>query len=480
MRSEMNRREFLKRAGLLGLSATASGLLAACAPHVSPTVAAVQTQAAEAAATAEAAAARAPAVEEKPVEEKPKVLSCDGRVLGDSGLKAAIEVWSWAAEALSVVMPTFKELYPGVEVKFSNMPWGEVHDKASIAMAAGVGFPDVFSIDGTQLQKIIRAGGLLDMTPVIEACKEDFPAYKIAEATDPRDGKLYAIPWDMGPVGLYYRKDLWEEKNFQVPTTWDQYIEQGIEFAKDGHYMIEMPKGGTAFHFDILLQQLGGSYFAPDGSVTVDSNLGVKAMDMVKRMYDAGITTDIAQWSPGWFTGWKEGTLITNWGAAWMGHVFPDNIKEGEPTFGQWRIAPLPAFQAGGARSSNHGGSNLAIPAQTKNRDAALAFAVYAVASLEGQVVGTLAGNISSYLPALRDPRVVNATNPIYGDQRYFALFADLSEEVPTNFIRAAPYMESQPVIADVTAKVLSGDLTVETAVKQAGERIREIAAKYS
>jgi ABC-type glycerol-3-phosphate transport system substrate-binding protein len=283
----------------------------------------------------------------------------------------------------------------------------------------------------------------------------------------------------MGPMGLYYRADLWKEKGFEPPKTWDEYIEQGVEFAKDGHYMIELSKGGTSYNFDVLLQQLGGSYFDAEGNVTVDNELGIKAMQMVKKMYDAGITTDIAQWTPGWFTAWKEGTLISNWGAAWMGHVFPDNIKQDEPTYGNWRIAPLPAFEEGGAISSNQGGSNLVIPAQTKNKEAAVAFAMYTVASVEGQVVGTLAGNISAYLPAMRDPRVVNATNPIYGDQKYFALFADLSEKVPTNFIRAAPYNESTAVIAEATAKVISGELPVEEAMKQAGDKIREIAAKY-
>jgi ABC-type glycerol-3-phosphate transport system substrate-binding protein len=430
---------------------------------------AVQTQAAKAAPT-EAA--------EKEVAKQ--VLACNGLPLGDPDLKASIEVWSWASEALSVVTPTFQELYPNVEVTYTNLPHAEVHDKASVAIAAGTGAPDVFSIDGAMLQRFIKAGGLLDMTEVIGACTDDFPAYKIAEATGPQ-GKLYAIPWDMGPMGLYYRKDLWEAKGFEVPKTWDEYIEQGIEFAKDGHAMVEMAKGGTSYHFDVFLQQLGGSYFAPDGKVTVDDELGVEALTMIKEMYDAGITADIGQWSPGWFTGWKEGTLITNWGAAWMGHVFPDNIKEGEPTFGQWRIAPLPAFKPGGATSSNAGGSNLVVPEQITdaNREAAVAFATYAVASVEGQVVGTLAGNISAFLPAMRDPRVVNATNPIYGDQKYFALFAELAEEVPTNFIRAAAYQESTPVIEDIVAKVMADELSVDDGITQAGEKIREIAAKY-
>jgi lactose/L-arabinose transport system substrate-binding protein len=454
--------------------AAGAAALSACAvaatPTPNPTVAAVQTQAALAAAAATAATPLAP--------EATIVVACNGEPLGSTELKATLEVWSWASEAWSVVLPGFNKIYPNVEVKFSNMPWGDVHDKAMVAIAAGTGFPDVFSVDGAQLQKFIKAGGLLDLTDVIGPCKQDFPAYKIAEATGP-DGKLYAIPWDMGPVGLYYRKDLWEEKGFAVPTLWSEYIEQGVAFAKENHFMIEMPKSGTNYHFDVLLQQLGGSYFEKDGSVIIDNELGVKAMTLLKQMYDAGITADIAQWSPGWFSAWKEGTIITNWGAAWMSHVFPDNIKEDEPTFGQWRIAPLPAFEPGGAVSSNAGGSNVVIPAQTKNREAAVAFAVYSMASLEGQVMGTLAGNISAYLPALRDPRVANATHPMYGDQKYFALFADLAEKVPTNFLRLAPYSEATGAVAEVVAKVLAGEVTVEDGMKELGQRVREIAAKY-
>ena len=472
MSRRLNRREFVRQAAFIGVSATAaSPLLAACGPVASPTpnptLSAVQTQAAE--------AAKVP-TEAPSGDEAGKVLACNGQPLGSQTLKATIEVWSWAAEALSVVVPDFNKLYPNVEVKISNL--ADTQEKAQIAIAAGTGAPDVFSMQGNDSQRYIKAGGLLDLTEVIGPCTKDFAAYKIEEATGD-DGKIYAIPWDMGPVGLYYRKDLWEEKKFEVPKLWSEYIEQGIEFAKESHFMIEMPKSGSSYQFDLLLQQLGGSYFKRDGTVTVDDELGVKAMTMIKQMYDAGITADISQWSPGWFSGWREGMLITNWGAAWMGHVFPDNIKEGDPTFGQWRIAPLPAFEAGGAVSSNAGGSQLVIPTQTKNRDAAIAFAVFATASVEGQVLGTLAGNISAYLPALRDPRVVNATNPIYGDEKYFALFADLAEKVPTDFLKAAPYNESSTAVGAVIAQVLAGELTVEEAMIQIGVNVREIAAKY-
>lgn len=465
MSGKLNRREFVKRAAFLGVSAAgASPLLAACAPHVSPTVAAVQTQAAS---VPTAASSGQPAGQ---------ILACNGQPLGSETLKATIEVWSWAAEALSVVVPDFNKLYPQVKVNISNM--SDTQEKAAVAIAAGTGAPDVFSMQGGDSQRYINVGGLLDLTEIIGPCKKDFPAYKIEEATA-NDGKIYAIPWDTGAMGLYYRKDLWEEKGFKVPTLWSEYIEQGIEFAKDNHFMVEMPKSGSSYYFDVLLQEAGGSYFKRDGTVTVDDDLGYQVMTLIKQMYDAGITADIAQWSPGWYSGWKEGTLITNWGAAWMSHVFPDNIKEGEPTFGQWRIAPLPAFKEGGAVSSNSGGSQLVIPSQTKNRDAALAFAVFAMASLEGQVLGTLAGNIAAYLPALRDPRVVNATNPIYGEQKYFALFADLAEKVPTNFLRAAPYGESSAAVGEVMAKLLAGELDVDGAMKEIGTKVREIVAKY-
>jgi lactose/L-arabinose transport system substrate-binding protein len=466
MGSRISRRTFLKQAALLGAATAATTALAACStPQAAPTVVAVQTQAAKAGGEA-AAPAGAP------------VLACNGLPLGSPTLKASLEVWSWATEALSVVTPTFNKLYPNVDVKYVNLPHDQTHDKAAVAIAAGTGAPDVFSIDGAFLQKFIKAGGLLDVTETFKSCTKDFPAYKVAEASD-TSGKLFALPWDMGPMGLFYRKSMLEEKKFAVPTTWDEYIQQGIEFAKDKHYMVEMPKSGSNYYFDTLLQQLGGSYFAPDGSVVVDNPLGIQAMTMVKKMYDAGITADIAQWTPGWYSGWKEGTLLTNWGAAWMGHVFPDNIKESDPTYGDWRIAPLPAFEKGGATSSNAGGSNLAVPAQTKQREAAVDFCTYAVASTEGQVLGTLAGNISAFLPAMRDPRVANATNPIYGDEKYFALFADLAGQVPTKFLRTAAYNESTAVLSDTTAKVMSGALPVDQAMKQAGDAVRAIAAKY-
>lgn len=410
-----------------------------------------------------------------------EVLACNGEPLGDPDLEASIEVWYWTPEILEPLVPAFNTLYPNVEVKIVGQAWSETHDKAAVAIAAGEGAPDVLAVDGGYIQKFIQAGGLADLSEAVGPCADFFPAYKIAEATG-ADGHLYAIPWDMGPVGLFYRADLWEEYGFGVPQTWDEFIEQGKQFAEDGHKMLDVAiegQGGT-YLFSVLLHQLGGSYFDAEGAVTVNSDAAVQAMTLVRRMVDEGITADVDLWSPGWAAGWKDGTLIANVGPAWMVHVFPDNIAPEDPTYGSWRVAALPGFEENGTRTANWGGSNLVIPGQSENQEAALAFALFAVGSVEGQVTNTLAGNISAYLPALEDPRVANATDPIYGDQKIYALFRELAPDVPETFYRPAPFYEALvSVMLDVTPRILTDEISVEEGLAEAQTRIEEVAAKY-
>ena len=433
----MSRRDFLK---LAGLGATA-GLLASCAPAV------------------------------------PQEVSEDGPSLtGEIGGK--LTVWGWANPWLKATSELFVKQHPNVTFDFVDMSWQDTHQKFAVASSAGTGAPDVLSIDGAQLQNMVYTGGLLNITEVMKDQVKNFPEYKIAEASDDK-GNIYAVPWDIGPISLFYRKDIFEANDVVPPETWDEYIAIGQKLAAKGSYMMSLslttPNPQDVSFFQKLLWQAGGSYFdRATGAVILDNEAGLKAMDMYAKIAFSGITIDVPPFTPAWFGAWKEDKLVTEPGAGWMLHVFIDNVKEGDNGFGQWRIADyLPAFEKGGTPTSNLGGSNVAVTTQTKNAATAVAYALFTCASADGQVTMANMGTFPSFYPAYQDERMLNETAGVYGDQKFNQPFINLSSKVPTTYWRDRLFPQADVIVNAGLIHILEKKWTPEEGIKNIANNIR-------
>ncbi len=443
MKSRISRREFLKLAGV----GAAAGALAGCTTPAATDVPVAVTEAVK------------------------EVTS--GEIAGE------LNVWSWADNPfLRDTAAAFSEKYPKVTFKWTTMSWQDTHQKLAVALAAGSGAPDVVSIDGAQMQNFVDIGGLLDITKELTPFVKDFPAYKIAEVSDPA-GKMYAVPWDIGTVSLFYRKDIFEKYEATPPTTWAEYITLGQKLAKDGVYMfpfsLTTPNPQDFAIFQKLLWQAGGSYFdKATGAVILDNDAGIKAANQYAELIFADISLEVQPFTPGMYGAWKEGKVITDIGAAWMGHVFVDNVKEGEGGYGQWRIADqLPAFEAGGTPTGNQGGSNVAATAQTKYPAAATAYCLFTCATVDGQSLMGAKGTFPGFMPALQDPRTKDATAGVYGDQKFNQPFINLTPKVPTNYWRDKAFPQADVIINAGLANIATKKWTPEEGIKNIANNVR-------
>jgi ABC-type glycerol-3-phosphate transport system substrate-binding protein len=446
MKRHINRREFLKMAGLGMTAAAGSGVLAACGGAATP----APTQ-------APVAATKAPA----------------GEIAGE------LNVWSWADNPfLRDTAAAFSEEYPKVTFKWTTMSWQDTHQKLAVALAAGTGAPDVVSIDGAQMQNFVDIGGLLDITDALTPFAKDFPAYKIAEVSN-ADGRMFAVPWDIGTVSLFYRKDIFEQYEITPPTTWAEYITIGQKLMKDGIAMfpfsLTTPNPQDFAIFQKLLWQAGGSYFdKATGAVILDNEAGLKAANQYAELIFAGITLEVQPFTPAMYGAWKDGKVVTDIGAAWMGHVFVDNVKEGEGGYGEWRVADqLPAYEAGGTPTGNQGGSNVAATAQTKLPEAAAAYCLFTCASVDGQSLMGAKGTFPGFMPALQDPRTADATFGVYGDQKFNQPFINLTPKVPTTYWRDKAFPQADVIVNAGLANIATKKWTPEEGLKNIANNVR-------
>ncbi len=150
----------------------------------------------------------------------------------------------------------------GNKVKLNTVDHGTFQDQISSYLQ---GTPeDAFTWFSGHRMRFFAAQGLA--TPVDETWSKVKGNYTaaFAEAVKGNDGHVYGIPVDYYPWAVFYRKSVFAEHGYKIPTNWDDFKALAAQMKKDGLTPIAMadkdgwPAQGT---FDILNLRLNGYDF---------------------------------------------------------------------------------------------------------------------------------------------------------------------------------------------------------------------------
>jgi multiple sugar transport system substrate-binding protein len=216
-------------------------------------------------------------------------------------------------------------------------------------------------------------GALQSLEPFIE----DDSGFDVEDFFEPirqglsSEGELHALGYDIGPILLYYNKDLFnkagvEPPSPETPMSWEVFREKAEQLtdpAAKEYGFVTQPV------FDSIVPWLwsgGGDYMnAAETECTLDTPESIEAMEFVISMITDGIAapvTDLANTSfaiEEFFSG-KVGMHVDG---PWQFI----NIKENSDF--EWDVAPLPAGPAGSVTPA--AGSGFGISNTTENPDAA-------------------------------------------------------------------------------------------------------------
>lgn len=378
-------------------------------------------------------------------------------------LKGSITVWSWdvAAKAMRRLAADFQRKHPGTTVKITDIGYDSAYDKITVGLRGGSGLADVLTVEGPRMATYMGTfpQGFYDLTKLAGPHEKDFDKASWKTVVNPQ-GKVVALPWDIGPCGLFYRRDYFRQAGITADslTTWDEFVAAGEQLKKrTGHKMLIMDAVEDST-FAMLLQQQG-QHFYQDGKVAVDTPEGIRAATLLKTLADKGLVDYQKQWD-GLVTGTKEGKAATCPTAAWWMGTLRSDMPELKGKFG---VMPLPAFEAGGTRTSNSGGSVLAVPAQSKNPELAWAFVEFLLASVPRQVsMLKQEGLFPAYLPALADP-YLSSPQEYFGGQSALKVFAELAPTTPP-----VEYNKDGAKASDIMYATITGILLRDKDPKQA------------
>src|SRR5271166_3049003 len=189
----------------------------------------------------------------------------------------------------------------GVDIKMIGLPFVGQYEKLVSELTARSSAYDLLVFPPYFLGDFVALGFLQELDPYFSLLDPQIGDDYIPVYRDPvikRNGKTYALMYDGDMLQVAYRKDLFndptEQKNFKAKygwdlapaKTWDQFMQISEFFTRPPNLY------GTAFYaargfcyawFVNIFAGMGGRWFSDDMKPGINSEAGVKALEMLVR-----------------------------------------------------------------------------------------------------------------------------------------------------------------------------------------------------
>ena len=359
-------------------------------------------------------------------------------------------------EAYREALPKFEAMYH-CHVQLELLDANALQDRLQSSLAVGADVPDMvellFGTLGLFTNGSLNDVQLVDLTSRVsdDHLMDRVVANRFARWSS--RGHIFALPHDVHPVMLCYRRDLCEQLGIDVNQlkTWDDFVRVGKTLkdkhlpgdAVDRHYMLDMQyDGGDALM--LLLLQHGGGMFDEAGHVLFDQPIAVDTVCWyIKQVvgdnpvgYGCGTGQSL-------YKAMIDGLSLFYFCPDWRTRDFQTNVPS---LSGKLALMPLPAWKPSGIRTSTWGGTGLAITKQCENVDLAWKLAMYLY--YDANQVGPRFA-LTNILPPVKSAW----TYPQFYERRPFfsgielgRAYADLAPQVPKDY--------SSPYITQATSKL--------------------------
>lgn len=284
-------------------------------------------------------------------------------------------------EALKPMIPEF-EKETGIKVNMEQFFEDQLTQKLTVELTAGSSSLDVFMIRPLQDAKLyMKNGWVADLTEKSKDAEWDFNDFTEGSvSTLKQDGKLYGVPLITEREILYYRKDIFEKNNIQVPQTLDE-LKAAAEKLNDPKnefygFVARGQRSPAVTQFSSFLYSSGGD-FIKDGKATLDTPEAIQAFktygELLKNYGPPGVLNMSWPQALGVFAQGKA-AMYTDADSIYPNMLDPQKSKVPADQIG---FAVFPAG-ASGQKPYNVTAWGLSVNSKSKQQDAAWEFVKWA------------------------------------------------------------------------------------------------------
>ncbi len=404
------------------------------------------------------------------------------------------------------------EKFTGIHLNHQFIPNNEYYDKLKLAFASDE-VPEVFDLNGANLALYASQGAIYDLTDLLKASE-------LYDKVDPAiweaitiDGKIYAIPKEIPSAAVTYVRGDWLERlGMKAPTNYEEFLEMIRRFkAEIPECEIGLTAPGIKSEMNLPEFYQGAHYgFAKVDGVWVDGFAQDNMAEAMQRMQDAYkeglldmeiITNTTSTCRDAWYSG--NVGVFNYWSGKWGGTLQDRLVANNEGAVAQ----PIEPIAEADYLYATLGG--LCISSKVSEEKAAQIFKYfveYMHDGGEGQVLFQSGvegvhweqdGNNIKPLPNLADPSAVTTSiwitpwlsiTPLEVTDKN-SVIADAVKnslaitDATAHQVAVTPVSETLNRItsdlelekADILAKVVMGEMTVEQGVAAYQEVAEEL-----
>ena len=370
-------------------------------------------------------------------------------------------------------------------VDVQNVGNPAIWDKITTGMAAGgVGLPDIMNTSIDYMPNYIETfpGALANLSEMgADEFESDFNS-GVWESGSDAEGNVYGIPFEANTAAFFYRTDLFEEAGVDMATveTWDDLIEAGVKVKEtSGAQLIGLDRAASSVVSADLWQMLallqGSFYFNAEGDITMNNEAGVRALQIIKDMDDAGLILDVPEGTDEGSANLREGRLAASPRPSWYAGILPNDLPD---MSGQWRVRTPPAVELGGLTGAVVGATHLAVSNTSENKDLAWDFVKFALADVDSQkTMYEEMGLFPAFAPMWETDGFVEEQE-YYGGQAVNTTFIDQLEQETAGVNYSTDYARTLKLYTDAQTRVLLSDADPQEALDAAASQLAEATGR--
>lgn len=380
------------------------------------------------------------------------------------------------------VMEDYMKLYPNVKLNPVECSMNDLYTTLITQTTAGT-LPDIFTMSEAYAANCVEMG--MGVDNIEELLGEEYVNGLMDAAIEnvTIDGKMVYMPWQNNITAMVYRKDLFEEKNIEIPKTWDEYLEAAKLLTEDLDGDGRSDRFGSVFagtrndsaesRFQTFALTFGCDFVTVNEDGTYSSGFGTDAFKKAMETYvDIAVNEGV---SPAGFveTGYSEAYTMLAADQACMffsGSNVLGGIYNANPDMrGKMGSFPMPTAE-GVDPITSFSTVGMTVSSTCEHPEVAADFLKY-MTSVDNSIKWNEA--------TCRLPVVEEALNAICAKDEAYAGFAAASDSAVI-YPPFAGLAELRDAAGECWQSIVSEGVSLDEAVKNAAERAEEAAASYS
>ncbi|MFJ6019821.1 extracellular solute-binding protein [Nocardiopsis alba] len=401
-------------------------------------------------------------------------LQTPGAASGVDEKEGTLRVWLFSEvdqapkeRVVDEAVAEFEAAHDGVDVQVQYIPVETRAERFQGAFLDPASAPDVAEYGNTDLAGYVESAGFADITDDLAGWEPYEDVSEDVASTARVEGVDYGVPWFLGARALFYRTDVLEELDLEVPGTLEEVVETARTVREHDPAMLGISTGGAYTyammpfvwaHGGDIAELREGSYTA-----TIDSAESRRGLEL----YGSILSDDVCP--PQTCSQMTGDASVQNFlagnAAMTIGGNFNLNALHDSDVAEDAAVVPLPGTEPGTVAPAFAGGNNLGVLAGTERRTLAVEF----VKLLAGKEYQLKMYEAMGNLPAYTDVR-----EELAASDEEIAPFVETIDAgirfVPVTGAWAT--VDAEGVLPTMVQRVAAGNATVDQAAEEAARAL--------